>query len=78
MKLISCHIDNFGKLSDFDYEFNDSVNVICEENGWGKSTLSAFLRVMLYGFENEIARDSFKCERKRYKPWGGGVYGGKI
>lgn len=47
MKLIKCHIENFGKLSDFTYDFTDGCNTVCEENGWGKSTLAAFLRVML-------------------------------
>ena len=78
MKIISCHIDNFGKIKDFDYTFKSGINVICEENGWGKSTLSVFFRVMLYGFENENAKDAYKCERKRFKPWSGGIYGGKL
>ena len=43
MKLIKCHIENFGKLSDFTYDFTDGCNTVCEENGWGKSTLAAFL-----------------------------------
>ena len=50
MKLIKCHIENFGKLSDFTYDFTDGCNTVCEGNGWGKSTLAAFLRVMLIGF----------------------------
>ena len=54
MKLIRCHIENFGKLSDFTYDFSEGCNTICEENGWGKSTLASFLRVMLCGFRNEI------------------------
>ena len=54
MKLIKCHIENFGKLSDFTYDFTDGCNTVCEENGWGKSTLAAFLRVMLFGFRIEV------------------------
>ncbi|MBE5879625.1 MAG: hypothetical protein E7288_06585 [Lachnospiraceae bacterium] len=78
MKLLSAHIENFGKFSNRNFDFNDGLNVFCEENGWGKSTLSAFLKVMFYGFDNERARDEFENERKRYKPWQGGVYGGSI
>ena len=78
MKLIKCHIENFGKLSDFTYCFGDGLNVFCEENGWGKSTLAAFLKAMLYGFENEGKRDGLENERKRYRPWQGGVYGGSL
>lgn len=78
MKIISCHIENFGKLSDFTMDFNNHKNVILEENGWGKSTLAAFIKVMLYGFDNESKRDDFENERKRFKPWQGGVFGGQL
>lgn len=78
MKLISCHIENFGKLSGYDFHFEKGCNVICQRNGWGKSTLMAFLRVMLYGFVNESKRSELENERKRYKPWQGGVYGGNL
>ena len=78
MKLIRCHIENFGKLSDFTCEFTEGCNTICEENGWGKSTLAAFLRVMLFGFRNEGKRDPIENERKRYTPWQKGVYGGEL
>ena len=78
MRLTSCHIENFGKLSDYSIEFDKSQNVICEDNGWGKSTLAAFIRAMFYGFEGEKKRNNVENERKRYKPWQGGVYGGKL
>lgn len=78
MKLISCHIENFGKISNYDHDFQEGCNVICERNGWGKSTLMAFLRVMLYGFANESKRSGLENERKRYKPWQKGIYGGNL
>lgn len=78
MRLVSCHIENFGKLNNFSMEFEEGCNVICYENGWGKSTLAAFIKVMLYGFEEEKSRDELKNERKRYRPWQGGVYGGRL
>ena len=78
MRLLSCHIENFGKLKDLTLSFEDGCNVVCRENGWGKSTLAAFIKVMLYGFEEEKARDDLKNERKRYRPWQGGVYGGRL
>ena len=77
MRLIKCHIENFGKLSDFDYDFKDNLNLIFGNNGWGKSTFAAFLKVMFYGFDNDARRIPDK-ERNRYKPWQGGVYGGSI
>lgn len=78
MKLIKCHIENFGKISDFTYDFTDGLNEICQDNGWGKSTLAGFIRVMLYGFDNEGKRDELENERRKFKPWQGGVYGGSL
>ena len=78
MKLISCHIENFGKLCNQDFRFLDGQNIWKEENGWGKSTLATFLKVMFYGFENERKRTTLEKEREKYRPWQGGVYGGNI
>ena len=78
MKLLSCHIENFGKLKDFTYYFEDDLNVLFAENGWGKSTFAAFLKVMFYGFEGENRRNEEGNERLRYRPWGGGVFGGSV
>ena len=78
MKLLSCHVENFGKLSDFSYIFEEDLNVLLAENGWGKSTLAAFLKVMFYGFEGENRRSEDGNERLRYKPWSGGTYGGSV
>ena len=47
MKLIKCHIENFGKLSDFTYDFTDGCNTVCEENGWGKSTPVSYTHLTL-------------------------------
>ena len=52
MKLVSLHIDNFGKFNNFDLDFNDGLNQFVKDNGWGKSTLTAFIKVMFYGFDN--------------------------
>ncbi len=78
MKLISCDIENFGKISNSHFDFTRVCNIICENNGWGKSTLATFIRVMFFGFENSNSRDDINNERKRFTPWQGGVYGGKI
>lgn len=78
MKLISCHIENFGKLRDFSYYFKDGLSVLFAENGWGKSTFAAFLKVMFYGFDGDNRRSEDGNERLRYRPWGGGVYGGSV
>lgn len=78
MRLVSCHIENFGKLHDYTVDFTEGANIICEENGWGKSTFAAFLRAMFYGLEGERKRSIEENERKRYTPWQGGVFGGQL
>lgn len=78
MRILQCHIENFGKWSDRTFYFSPGVNVFCEKNGWGKSTLAAFIRIMFFGFSNERKRDELENERKKYTPWQGGVYGGQI
>ncbi|MCH5187950.1 MAG: AAA family ATPase [Oscillospiraceae bacterium] len=78
MKILNCHIENFGRLSGVDYEFASGLNSFCSDNGSGKSTLAAFIRVMFYGFEKDGTSDELKNERRRYRPWQGGVYGGRM
>lgn len=78
LKLIACHIDNFGKLSNININFNDGVNIINKPNGWGKSTLAAFLKAMLYGFDTKKETGALDKERKIYTPWQGGTYGGTL
>lgn len=78
MKLISCHIENFGCLSDYDIQFQNGITEIEEENGWGKSTLATFIRVMFYGFDNETRRSVTERERNQKSPWQKGTYGGTL
>lgn len=78
MKLISCHVDNFGTLHDFNMQFEEGLQVILQDNGWGKSTLAAFLKAMLYGYDNRRRKDLTENDRLRYKPWQGGIYGGSL
>ena len=78
MKLIACHIENFGKLSNLFVEFSDGINVINESNAWGKSTLAAFLKVMFYGLDSKKDPKAFDKERNIYRPWQGGAFGGEV
>ncbi|MBO4375265.1 MAG: AAA family ATPase [Lachnospiraceae bacterium] len=78
MKLISLQIDNFGTLKDYKCLFHDGINTIVHENGWGKSTLASFIRIMFFGFDNEGKRSELENERKRFQPWQGGGYGGML
>ena len=78
MKLISCYISGFGKIHDEKFDFNDGLNVFCEDNGFGKSTLASFIKVMLYGFEDENKKSLKDKEREKFRPWNNGIYGGSI
>lgn len=78
MKLISCHIENFGKLRNFDYDFSSGLSEILQENGWGKSTFASFLKAMLYGMPKKGNNKPYAVDRSKYAPWQGGVYGGTI
>lgn len=78
MRLISLHINNFGKLQNYSIDFSSNPTIILEDNGWGKSTLAAFIKVMFYGFSGESKRALQEREREKYRPWNKGVYGGRI
>lgn len=78
MKILSLHIDNFGKLQNYDRDFTDGVNCIEAENGYGKTTLAAFIKAMLYGIPHSTKRDITENERKHYTPWQGGAFGGTL
>lgn len=78
MKLLACHIENFGKLSNLSIDFTDGINVINQANAWGKSTLAAFLKAMFYGLDAKKDAGAFEKERILYRPWQGGVFGGEL
>lgn len=78
MRLIKCHVRNFGTLQDFSLDFSSGLTVIKEDNGFGKSTLAAFLKAMLYGMPQTTKRDIDKNDRKKFKPWQGGDFGGSL
>ncbi len=79
MRLVSCHIDNFGKIAGRDWDFSEGLNCICTDNGTGKSTLASFIKVMLYGFSGEkVRKNEYENERKFFRPWQGGTYGGNL
>lgn len=75
MHLLSCYIENFGTFQQQSFDFNQGLNIFLEDNGWGKSTLAAFLKAMFYGLDyKQRSRDLY--ERTKYLPWQGGAYGG--
>lgn len=78
MRFLECYIENFGKLQGFRYTFDAGLNTILADNGFGKSTLAAFLKCMLYGMEDTKRQDLAENDRKHYMPWQGGRCGGYL
>lgn len=78
MKFIECYIESFGKLRSFKYSFRDGLNSIIAENGYGKTTLSVFIKCMLYGMEDTKKQGLEENDRKHYIPWQGGRCGGYL
>ena len=76
MKLLRCYVQNYGKLHEFNYDFNSDLNIILQENGWGKSTFANFIKSMLFGMPSTTKHDLDQNERAKYTPWQGGVFGG--
>lgn len=77
MKLVSCHIENFGKISGKDIAFDGGLTSVCEDNGYGKSTIAAFLKAMFYGMESTRKNGKFS-DRAHYLPFDGGIFGGNV
>ena len=75
MRIIKCNITNFGCYYNKTFEFNSNLNSFCYNNGEGKTTLAAFIKAMLYSLEKSSTKS---YERKHYKPYRGGEYGGSI
>gem|GEM_PF-2447530 len=78
MKLVKCHIENFGCLSGLDIDFHSQIQEFHYENGWGKTTLAAFIKAMFFGLAGSKKRRIEENERTRYAPWNGGYFGGEL
>ncbi|MBQ4270094.1 MAG: AAA family ATPase [Clostridia bacterium] len=78
MKLLFCEIQNFGKLQRVKIEFSDGISVFEKPNGWGKTTFAEFLKCMFYGVADNRNKAIENNERRKYKPWQGGVFGGAV
>ncbi len=70
-------IKSFGMIKDMTLEFSNSINVIEGQNEAGKSTLAAFIKYMLYGFDAEDGEDG-NGERQKRLNWDDGVASGSM
>ena len=76
LRLISCYVTGFGRLVNFEYDFNEGLNTVFEDNGKGKTSFCVFLKSMFYGMD--YRRTKNLTERKHYQPWSGGTFGGSL
>lgn len=68
MKILSLHIDGFGKFHDRDISFEDGLNVVYGKNEAGKSTLHTFIKGMLFGIERQRGRASKMIPIPNFSP----------
>ncbi|MBO4323624.1 MAG: AAA family ATPase [Clostridia bacterium] len=78
MKLISCYVENYGKISKRKYDFDENMTSVCEANGYGKTTLASFLKAMFYGLGGYTKRTTDFNDRKKFFPFSGGKFGGNV
>ncbi len=78
MRITECYIENFGVLSKQRFTFNGGFSCFVADNGTGKTTLSVFIKAMLYGLGDGRRQDLTENERKRYLPWSGAVASGSL
>lgn len=78
MKILSIQ-GHFGNINGQKIDFSDKLCSRVLPNGWGKTTLCAFIRVMLYGL-NTSRRDSANAlsDKTKYYPQDGKPMSGRI
>lgn len=78
MRLISCHIENFGKWSDKNIDFSEGINSFYMNNGEGKTTLAVFIKAMFYGLKGYTETTKDFVERRHFAPFSRVDFGGNI
>ncbi len=78
MRLLWCHIENFGKWTGKDIDFTSGINEFFMSNGEGKTTLACFIKAMLYGLKGYTESTKDFVDRRHYAPFGSGTFGGSL
>lgn len=69
MRIQELYLKNFGKFHQKRFLIEDGVQVFYGENEYGKSTIYAFIKAMLFGMERGRGRASCHDEYSKYEPW---------
>lgn len=69
MQILELHLKHFGKFTDKHIYFPEHVQVLYGENEYGKSTIYAFIKAMLFGMERGRGRAAGRDDFSRYEPW---------
>ena len=56
----------------------NSGTVLHEKNGFGKTTLASFIKAMFYGLDGYKTTTKDFVDRKHFRPFDGGNFGGNI
>lgn len=78
MKLLSCYIENFGKIKAQTFNFPSGLTSFLKINGEGKTTLAVFLKAMFYGLEGCRKNSKDFNDRQHFYPFAGGIFGGNV
>ncbi len=78
MKLLSIHVENYGKLNNVDFDFKNNLTEIFKENGFGKTTVASFIKAMFYGLPSYKINSIVFDDRQRFYPYNNGKFGGNL
>ena len=69
MVIKELYLENFGKFSHKHFYIEEGIHVFYGENEYGKSTVYAFIKAMLFGMERGRGRAAQNDGFSRYEPW---------
>lgn len=75
MRIKKIEILGFGKLENYSLDISNNLTSLCENNGYGKSTICEFIKAMLYGLPKKSKTD---FTREHYLPFNGKESGGTL
>lgn len=78
MIITKCYVQDFGKLHEQTFDFSNGLNIINQQNGWGKSTLATFIKSVLFGLNSTTKKDLDENDRQKYTPWDKNKFGGYV